>query len=79
MTTVGSLLVVEGIVLQNTSERGRKIRDLEDVLATVLLLALVDDLEEFFEGNSSIARDISLLNDLVNVGLWFNVVELLMY
>lgn len=44
-------------------------RDLDDVLATVLLLALVDDLEEFFEGDSSVARDISLRNDLVHVGL----------
>lgn len=42
----------------------------EDVLATVLLLALVDDLEEFLEGDSSVARDISLLNDLVHVGLY---------
>lgn len=45
-------------------------RYLEDVLATVLLLALVDDLEEFLEGDSSVARDISLLNDLVHVGLY---------
>ena len=42
---------------------------LEDVLAAVLLLALVDDLEEFFEGDSSVARDISLLNNLVHIGL----------
>jgi hypothetical protein len=43
--------------------------DLADVLATELLLGLLHDLQELLEGNAAIARDISLVDDLIGIVL----------
>lgn len=48
---------------------------LQNVLATELLLRLLHDLEELLDGNATIARDISLVDNLVNVGLQVVILE----
>lgn len=50
-------------------ERTEGIDGLEDVFATVLLLGLVDDLEELFDGDSTVTRDVSLFNNLIHLRL----------
>lgn len=42
---------------------------LQDMFATELLLRLLHDLQELLEGNTAIARDISLMDNLVNISL----------
>jgi len=42
---------------------------LQDMFATELLLRLLHDLQELLEGNTAITRDISLMDNLVNISL----------
>lgn len=42
---------------------------LQDVLTAVLLLTLLHDLQELFQSDATVARDVSLRDDLIDVGL----------
>lgn len=55
------------MLLEVNGEEG----DLADVLATELLLGLLHDLQELLESNAAIARDISLVDDLIDIVLLF--------
>lgn len=52
---------------------------LQDMLAAVLLLALVHDLQELLDGDTTVSRDIALTNDLIDIGLNVNKVRRTMW
>lgn len=68
----------KGICIRMTNESERAKRSslsliffLQNVLTTELLLRLLHDLQELLESDTAIARDIGLVDDLVDVSLLF--------